>query len=198
MPVTTGRGRDTSQRGPCARRRAAQRTQERVRLPHVSSLTYLRVVRFQGEQAVCRMSERLTLLRKMTKAAGTSRFISCFKYSHLDIQLSKHWDLWWVRVGESRYVMYAFPTSKKYGFFDSLHSQQKRNFSKVLVGKKINCVSAFWNTSDWPLQSGFYLIGSGNAFRPLSKWNLIIVPMPQLNKWQFSHKTVFFSTPPPS
>lgn len=85
----------------------------------------------------------------------------------------------------------------KWGLFYSLHPQQKRNFFKALVRRKINCVSAPWSTTDWPLQNSFYLIGSGNAFQPLSKWNLIIVPMPQLNKWQFSHKTVFFSSPPP-
>lgn len=89
------------------------------------------------------------------------------------------------------HVMYAFPTPKKDGLFDNLHSQQKTHFSKALVGKKINCVSALWNTTDWPLQSVFISLVQAMPFDRSLNETLLLSPCLNLISDSFLTKLCF-------
>lgn len=148
---------------------------------------------FLGEQTVRRMSERLTLLRKMTKAAGTSRLISCFKYSHLDIQLTTLLTPRFV-TGEGGgvplcHVCISYP--RNMGFLTVYILSRREISSKRLPGKRLIVFPLFGVPQIGHYKAVFISLAQAMPFNPSLNETLLLSPCLNLISDSFLTKLCF-------
>lgn len=148
---------------------------------------------FLGEQTVRRMSERLTLLRKTTKAAGTSRLVSYFKYPHFNFQLTTLLTPRFV-TGEGGevplcHVCISYPQNMS--FLTVYILSRREIFSKRLPGKRLIVLPLFGVPQIGHYKAVFISLAQAMPFNPSLNETLLLSPCLNLISDSFLTKLCF-------